>query len=307
VQELAQRQSGLVTAKQAAERGVSARVQKRLVESGTWTRHLGCLVVSASTGTPPTRLDNDRRDATAIGLRLGPDAIVSGPTALRLQQWHVSAADLIVSTNPLHNYNRIPGLRILRDGVERRTIAGVTCRIARRDFALVDTLLHISLDDAFELFDQAMQRHWVTSQTWGLALELRAGKGRNGVTRLRQLERRLAEGSHSEGERVMRRLLTHAGLRGWKSNYALRSREGRILAELDFALPRLRLCIEIDGRAAHSGREQFELDRRRQNLIQLHGWMVLRFTWWQLINEPETVVAHVRAAIALRERDVAVA
>jgi hypothetical protein len=35
--------------------------------------------------------------------------------------------------------------------------------------------------------------------------------------------------------------------------------------------------------------------------------MVLRFTWWQLINEPDTVVADIRAAMALRKREITAA
>jgi very-short-patch-repair endonuclease len=36
--------------------------------------------------------------------------------------------------------------------------------------------------------------------------------------------------------------------------------------------------IEIDGRLYHTGAEVFETDRRRQNLLVLDGWCVLRFT-----------------------------
>jgi very-short-patch-repair endonuclease len=38
-------------------------------------------------------------------------------------------------------------------------------------------------------------------------------------------------------------------------------------------------------------------DRWRQNLLILHGWCVLRFTWAMIEEHPEKVIAMVREAI----------
>jgi very-short-patch-repair endonuclease len=49
----------------------------------------------------------------------------------------------------------------------------------------------------------------------------------------------------------------------------------------------------------HTGAEVFETDRRRQNLLILDGWCVLRFTWTMIEEHPEEVIAMVREAIEI--------
>ena len=71
---------------------------------------------------------------------------------------------------------------------------------------------------------------------------------------------------------------------------------------LDVLFRGIRLLIEIDGREHHTGKEVFETDRWRQNLLLLDGWFVLRFTWAMLEERPDEVVAMVRAALTMLAR-----
>ena len=48
---------------------------------------------------------------------------------------------------------------------------------------------------------------------------------------------------------------------------------------LDAAYPELMIFMEGDGFGVHSQRDPFEIDRSRQNLLVLAGWLPLRFTW----------------------------
>jgi len=162
----------------------------------------------------------------------------------------------------------------------------------------------VSEQRARELLDHALQLRWIAHDDWAELVEPRTGCGRTGSARLGRLGRRIRTGAHSEGERVLHRILQRGGVRGWVANYPVADCRGRVLAVADVAFPELKLCVEVDGRAAHSGREQFERDRERQNVLVLEGWMVLRFTWAQLVNEPEAVLAQVRAAIAARAAGV---
>ncbi len=82
----------------------------------------------------------------------------------------------------------------------------------------------------------------------------------------------------------------------WAPNHTVRDEQGRIIAEIDFAHLELQIAIEVDGRAFHSDRRSFERDRKRQNLLVLRGWVILRFTWERLINDPEGVIAEVISA-----------
>jgi very-short-patch-repair endonuclease len=86
----------------------------------------------------------------------------------------------------------------------------------------------------------------------------------------------------------------------WIANYAVRDEHGRVLAEIDFADPHLMIAVEVDGRAFHSDRRSFERDRKRQNMLTLRGWTVLRFTWERIVSDPAAVMAEVIAATSAR-------
>ena len=86
----------------------------------------------------------------------------------------------------------------------------------------------------------------------------------------------------------------------WAANHPVRDESGRIVAEIDFAHQGLRIAIEVDGRAYHSDRRSFERDRQRQNTLVVRGWLVLRFTWEQITQRPEEVLAAIDAAVRMR-------
>jgi very-short-patch-repair endonuclease len=68
---------------------------------------------------------------------------------------------------------------------------------------------------------------------------------------------------------------------------------------VDFLWPEQRLIVETDGFGAHGTRRAFERDRQRDARLQAAGYRVLRFTWRQLLDEPEVVAARLAAALAL--------
>lgn len=294
---LALRQGGVVTREQALSLGIGNSVVRRRVMSGEWTLRFGCIVVCT------TARGADWRDAWAIGLRCGPGAIVTGPTAMRLGSWQIPD-DLPLACGASNTHLKTPGLRVLRDTSVRQTRKGPNCLIAAPVEALIDTVLAVPYIRARALVDLALQRRWITTDTWGDAALQRVGPGRHVGPRLRNLTALVTGGNHSDAERLAGHLLHTHGLEGWVANYPFRSPDGRILAELDFALPELKICIEIDGRAFHSDAHAFERDRARQNMLVAEGWLVLRFTWQQLTEQPEWVVATIRRAIALRRAAV---
>jgi very-short-patch-repair endonuclease len=73
--------------------------------------------------------------------------------------------------------------------------------------------------------------------------------------------------------------------------------DGRAVV-VDVAFLAERLLIEIDGERAHRGREAFVNDRRRQNTLVGAGYTVLRFTWWDLTQRPDAVLAEIRRHLA---------
>ena len=60
------------------------------------------------------------------------------------------------------------------------------------------------------------------------------------------------------------------------------------------------MTSELDSVDTHTASFDLVADRRRQNAILLAGWRVcLRFTWWDLENEPRRVVAEVATALSM--------
>ena len=68
----------------------------------------------------------------------------------------------------------------------------------------------------------------------------------------------------------------------------------------DFAFPEFRLLIEIEG-GCHMARKRFEGDCRKNNLMLLHGWRLLRFCAAQLDASERGCVDEVRQAFERRE------
>jgi very-short-patch-repair endonuclease len=143
--------------------------------------------------------------------------------------------------------------------------------------------------------DQALRTRSTTLALMHAALDLT--KGRAGNLRRQQLLLDSRDEPWSEAERQFHRLLRAAGITGWQANQAVRV--GGVTVYPDVLFRRHRLVIEIDGREFHSDPEVFESDRRRQNLLVLNGWRVVRITWRMITDNPDQVIAMVREAITL--------
>ena len=139
--------------------------------------------------------------------------------------------------------------------------------------------------------DSALQRHVDLSALWRAHLR---NKGRYGSPAARRLLQAASDGARSEAERLLVKLLREAGITGWRTNYPVGG------YEVDVAFPRQKVAIEADGWAFHSDQEVFQDDRERQNNIALLGWQVLRFTWLDLTEYPQRVIAEIRFAISAR-------
>lgn len=138
-----------------------------------------------------------------------------------------------------------------------------------------------------KLMDTALQRHVELRPLWNAHLR---NKGRYGAPAARRLLQAADDGARSEAERLLIRLLKAAGITGWKANYPVAG------YKVDVGFQGCTVAIEVDGLAFHSDSDDFHNDRVRQNAIALAGWQVLRFTWLDLTEYPDRVVAEIRRA-----------
>lgn len=139
-----------------------------------------------------------------------------------------------------------------------------------------------------KIMDRALQREVELRGLWAAHLR---NKGRYGSPAARILLQAASDGAHSAAERLLVKLLREAGISGWKANYPIGG------YKVDVGFPGPKVAIETDGLAFHIGPDAFHGDRVRQNNITLLGWQVLRFTWLDLTEYPERVIATIRSAI----------
>jgi Protein of unknown function (DUF559) len=82
--------------------------------------------------------------------------------------------------------------------------------------------------------------------------------------------------------------------------HELRSPGGTLVARLDGAYLREKVALEYDGADPHGLPEAVFRDRWRQNGLPELGWTVLRFTWWDVMRDPDGVAAIVQRTLLRR-------
>ena len=92
-------------------------------------------------------------------------------------------------------------------------------------------------------------------------------------------------------------MLRRAGIAGWVPHLHVVV-GGQTVRASTSRCPMLELAIEVDGYAYHSGDDRFQRDRTRQNALIAAGWRVLRFTWADLADRPDYVVAQILQLLA---------
>jgi very-short-patch-repair endonuclease len=68
--------------------------------------------------------------------------------------------------------------------------------------------------------------------------------------------------------------------------------------QADFLWRKHKLIAETDGRDVHTTRKAFEHDRLRDQRLTLAGFTVVRFTWRQVADEPDSVAEALRTLLA---------
>jgi very-short-patch-repair endonuclease len=252
------------------------------VRSGRWRR---C--------SPGVFFVDDRTFSDAARVRAavwghGSDAAASG---LAAAWWHgvtQFAPDVVEVTVPRSAH------RVDREGVRTRRRDLTPMDVVERDGLLVTTLPLTVVEAATrrgggpKLLDRALQRHTQLPALWSAHLR---NRGRHGSPAARRLLQAADDGARSEAERTLVRLLRTSGITGWTVNRQIAG------YEVDILFREERVVIEIDGFAFHSDADTFQRDRSRQNAIALAGYQILRFTWLDLVEYPERVLAEIRRAI----------
>jgi hypothetical protein len=291
---LAVEQLGVVSYRQCQELGFTSRFLKRRVETGAWLRvHQGVYKLS---GSKPTV---EQREIAAL-LAAGEEAVLSHHSAARHHGLDIpKQATVHVTVPDYRTVSKLEGVRIWRSKYCSRKSADRKGRFIFTPLGRTVLDMAATLDDGWlrAVIDSSLRRSRYNLR-WIVRTLASQGSGHHGAHRLRTL---LAEVetrveipdsalesmamSLAREFRVVPEL--HCPIVDW----------GGLVAEVDFAWPDAKVCVEFDGWKYHGTREAFSRDRARDRRLVRMGWSVLRFTWKDVIDYRERVVDEIREVL----------
>lgn len=285
----AARQRGLVTRAQARGLGLSdGAIDDRLRRGALHRVQRGVFLVGHAV-PPPFSAE------LAAVLACGRGTLVARASALRL--WGLpfaseehDAVDVLIVGGKARTR---PGLRARRCAALARQDAtrrhGIPVTTAPR--TVVDLAGDLSLPDLEELVNEVQVRRLASPAALRRALD--RGGPRRGAGRLRAILAEPDRGiTRSRAERRLRGILRSAGLPAPRTNARAAGYEH------DMLWPEQRLIVEFDGFAAHGTRRAFERDRRRDALLQVAGYRIVRVTWRQIEDEPVALASRLAVLLA---------
>ena len=286
---LAERQHGVVSLSQLRELGLSSSAVRGRAERGRLYRlHRGAYAV----GYPQVSLHGRRMAAV---LACGPGAALSHRSAAAHRGLRPGAGRIEVTVGR--------HLRASRAGIDLHrstTLAPTDVEVVR---AIPCTSVARTLLDLAEVVGRRSVERAVDQAEVLRVFDPRAindvldrANGRRGAAALRAV---LAE--HAPGDTLTRSELEERFLALSRAAGVPRPRVNAWIAlpgheiQADFVWERRRLIVETDGHGAHGTRAAFERDRTRDRHLLLAGWRVVRFTWRQVVHEPDEVIGTLAA------------
>lgn len=312
---IAARQLGLITHRQARHRaGLSAKQIRTRVASGLWRCvQRGVYAIDGSTPTwqrsalAAQRQARTERLAVVRGkqrLEEIDDAVLTGRSALWLREVRrlgkpehhellvcraraplVAGAEVALTrclpAGDVEVVNAVPTLAVPRLAVELSRI-------------LEDTAFVAALDDLLAGVDDRTRR----------CVHHRArvlSRGRPECKRVVELTcPDAAEHFNSWLERHVDAVLDSADLVPHCWNLEIRDAAGDLIGIGDAVWLAQRVVVELDGLRFHTTPAQLRADRRKDRRLAMNGWLVLRYTWLDVVERPHEVVSEIAAALAGR-------
>jgi hypothetical protein len=215
----------------------------------------------------------------AAALAGGPDAVLSHLAAATIHRFQGIAPAAPELTYPTPAGRAMSGVRIHRcDDLEP---CDIEARTGVRLTAPVRTVIDIAsgIDDYLlgRILDVGATRRLWTAEQIGTRLEQLGPARRAGSLRLqRLLAVRMGEG-HPDGQLEQRVLRVLKGRTPQPILHHQIVLEDQLI-DMDLCWPDIRLDGEIDGLGAHTQRSDFDRERLRSNILDRHGWHIVRWT-----------------------------
>lgn len=275
--------------------GMSARTINRRVADGRF------LKVGAGVLALPGIVHNSESLLRAATVAL--DSVASHQSAGRLHGLRGLDETVVAVSVPIRRSNRFLSVTVhqLTDLTvdEVTNIRGIAVTDPTR--TVIDLSAVLNERELTDVVDQTVRMKLSSYESISIRLESLARRGKPGVVRLRSILGRRVDGQEKNESTLESRLiaiLAGAGLPAPVVQFRppwLRQVSGRV----DLAYPEARLIVEGDSRRWHDSPEAFQLDRRRDNLAQLAGWRILRFTWVDITRHPDYVARTIADCLTL--------
>jgi very-short-patch-repair endonuclease len=273
----AARQHGVVDHAQLLEAGLTTAAIKHRVAAGwLYRKHRRVYAV----GHP--RLTQRGRWMAAL-LAGGETAVLS----------HRSAGALWgICLDAEHPEITVPGRKRPGPGVhagairpgETLTVDGI--RVTKVGRTLLDLAEVLTLEQLVDAIDNATNARQLGRAT--LPSVINGARGRRGLKPLKEallITRPQDVLTRSELERRALRLIKRARLEPPEVNIRLHG------YEVDLLWRAQRLVVELDSREHHGTDTAQDRDTRRTGNLRKHGYTTLRFTWRQVVNDPDWVAS----------------
>jgi hypothetical protein len=283
-------QWGVADLGQLGERGLGSNALSRLVERGFLARIYPRVYAIATLDRLPIEAS-----LLAALLYAGPDAALSHTTAAWWWQLIDSVPRIVHVTTP-HRRLPQPGLRLHRPRSHEQEIhRGLAVTPIPR--TLVDLASVLSFRDLRRAVAEADHRGLLDPEPVAAA----ARQGRRGSRALRRALSshlpELADAASPLEERFVLLCERH-GIPMPKVNERVAG------FKVDALWRARRVIVELDGHQSHAYPAAAERDRGRELVLRSAGFNVLRYTWQQVVAQPELVVADLRRTLAVRQREV---
>lgn len=155
---------------------------------------------------------------------------------------------------------------------------------------VLDCASELPFDEALAVADSALRHQDLTRD------DLLGCRGPATPAHVRRVLEHATHLAANPFESVLRAILVEAGIdvvAQWATTI------GGVTYHPDLANPFRALAIEANSWAHHAGKAEHDADCVRYNALVVAGWIVLRFTWEQVMFTPHVVVATVREAMTL--------
>lgn len=287
---------GVITRKEALALGMASSTLTKWLELG----HL--VKVGHGIYVQPGVLDSE--DTLLRAATRALDAVVTHESAARLHGIDGLDPSRVTISVPVRRSNRFEGVIVhqLTDLREADTTQIFSLPITAPTRTVLDLAAVLPPRLLASCLDQAVRMKLTTYEATADLLEAIARKGKPGVTKLRSILKPRLGGnfvSDSTLETRLFQILEEGGLPRPTTQYKpswLRKINGRV----DLAYPKEQVIVEGDSQRWHGTPEAFQIDRTRDNLAQIAGWIILRFTWHDITRRPAYIVTTVERALSAR-------